>query len=373
MEKVLHVIGNLDIGGAQSSLYNIWPALATSKIYHVEFCALNALGRYGQLLQSEGAVVHNMGFKERISLEMINRLHQLVDRNNYSIVHVHLFPELYLAPLAIHSLQREIPLIYTEHSANNRRRKILFPFWFLDKLAYSRYKKIVAVGNSTFENLRIWQPGLSPKMVRIPNSVRRPKSLDKNIARMKILSELGLSQPNNKLLILFAGRLTYPKGCDLLIEALSRQELPDYLCLIAGDGPDKPALINMVNHKELGDKIRFLGFRSDVNFLLSGVDLLVVPSRWEGLPMIVLEAMAAQCPIVASAVDGTKELVQDCISAILVPPMNPDLLSQAIRKMLVDPQLRNEFAKQSSLKVENYSPHIVASKLFEIYDYVLEK
>jgi glycosyltransferase involved in cell wall biosynthesis len=368
---VLHVIGNLGLGGAQSVLYHLWPSLCKSDRYTFELCALNYMGHFGELLRSEGATVHCLECKYKYDPVAIARLRKIVLSGSYKIVHVHLFPELIIAPLAVLGIS-DIRLVYTEHLATNRRRRLGFVGRMLDRFAYRYYARIIAVNNSTYRNLITWLPELVKRTVLIPNAVnlnfikRSGKA-----ARAHLLTEFGLSSQTEAKLILFAGRLVHQKGVDILLSSLSQLKHYNYFCLIAGDGPEREKLEAMANSLGINDRVRFLGTRLDVSYLLQQVDFLILPSRYEGLPLIVLEAMAAGCPIVATKVDGTEEVLQHEVSALLVPPEDARALTEAIRRLLEDAELGRRLAGQAQRDAQMYSADRIAEQLIALYDDVL--
>ncbi|HYU35837.1 MAG TPA: glycosyltransferase family 4 protein [Thermoanaerobaculia bacterium] len=136
---------------------------------------------------------------------------------------------------------------------------------------------------------------------------------------------------------LFVGRLRIRKGVEVLLEAL--RKLPEARLLVAGDGEHRAALERRVAELSLGPAVRFLG-RCDaacVRSLLRGARALVVPSIYEGMPLVVLEAMEAGVPVIASAVSGIPEVVEDGKTGWLVPPEAPEALADALAAALADP------------------------------------
>jgi glycosyltransferase involved in cell wall biosynthesis len=173
--------------------------------------------------------------------------------------------------------------------------------------------------------------------------------------------------------MLFASRLHHQKGVDVLLSALAELKRSDYFCLIAGTGEEKGKLEAMSTSLGLTNRVRFLGFRSDVPDLLRLSDFMVLPSRYEGMPLIVLEAMAASCPIIATSVDGTAEVLRDEISALLVSPDDVSKLSKAISRYLESSSLRGAHAERARLDAEDYSADNIAQQLLCVYDKVLGK
>jgi glycosyltransferase involved in cell wall biosynthesis len=367
-EPILHVIADLGVGGAQAALYHLWPSLQRSEKYAFELCVLNSPGQFGEQLVSEGATVHCLGTKRKYEPGVILGLRRLIKRGSYKIVHAHLFPEL----AVVHAAAAGIPsvrLVFTEHSANNRRRKLGAPAKLLDKVLYNSYARVISVSSAAQGSLNRWLPGLSRRSVMIPNSVRSGG----DACELRLHPEPGIHSDDSMTLILFAGRLSHAKGADVLLVALSRVGRADYRCLIAGDGPERNQLESLTALLGLRDRVCFLGARQDVADLLSQANFLVLPSRWEGLPLIVLEAMAAGCPIIATSVDGTAEVLRNEESGLLVPPNDPIALAEAIERFLNAPSLRTRLAARAAIEVEKYLAENVAVQLFALYDEVLEE
>ncbi len=122
--------------------------------------------------------------------------------------------------------------------------------------------------------------------------------------------------------------------------ALAHARDPRLRFLVAGDGELRPAMESLVRDLGLSDVVRLLGWRRDVPDLLHAMDVFLLTSRFEGLPRSVLQAMAAGIPVVATAVDGTPEIVHDGETGLLVPPGRPDLAAQRVLELVADPALR---------------------------------
>ncbi len=122
--------------------------------------------------------------------------------------------------------------------------------------------------------------------------------------------------------LLFVGRLAAVKGLPVLFDALSMLKTPDYSLAIIGDGPDRAMLDRMAREKGLEGAVNFMGYRSqsEVAEMLKDTDILVLPSFAEGVPVVLMEAMAAEVPVVATRIAGIPELVEDRKSGILVAP-----------------------------------------------------
>ena len=143
--------------------------------------------------------------------------------------------------------------------------------------------------------------------------------------------------------VLFVGRLAAVKGVPFLLEAFAgaRAAYPDARLTLVGDGPDRAALEARASALGLTGIARFVGYRSqeEVAAMLSEADMLVLPSFAEGLPVVLMEALASRVPVIATPVAGVSELVRDGETGLLVPPGDIDGLATALNQLLGDPKL----------------------------------
>lgn len=151
--------------------------------------------------------------------------------------------------------------------------------------------------------------------------------------------------------VLAIGRLTPQKGFDLLVDAFARLGAGAYGIdlLIAGDGPERVPLEAAAKRLRVGDRVRFLGAVDETRAasLFRGACVVACPSRWEGLPLVCLEAMASGCAVVAAAVDGIPDAVSDGETGVLVPPEDPAALADALAALLADDERRRRLGERA--------------------------
>lgn len=138
-------------------------------------------------------------------------------------------------------------------------------------------------------------------------------------------------------LVLTVARLDKQKGYNYLIRAA--RVVPEATFAIVGDGPERSVLEDQVRELGLKDRVLFFGFRNDIPNWLSACHVFVLPSLYEGLPIAILEAMAAGKPVIATDIPENREVITHGMNGWLVPPQNPDALATALRAMLADPAL----------------------------------
>jgi glycosyltransferase involved in cell wall biosynthesis len=168
-------------------------------------------------------------------------------------------------------------------------------------------------------------------------------------------------------LVLVPARLDPQKGHRHLIQAAV--EVPGATFLLAGDGSERKVLNELAQSLGLGDRVVFLGYRGDIPALLAACDLVVLPSLYEGLPLSLLEAMAAGKPVIASRIGGVDELVANDENGLLVEPGDPHALAEAIRALLADPERRRRLARAGSEVVERrFSLAAASARISRIYE-----
>lgn len=173
-------------------------------------------------------------------------------------------------------------------------------------------------------------------------------------------------------IVLTAARLDEQKGLSVLLRAAA--QLPEAVFVLAGEGPERGALEAQAAALGLGERIAFLGHRSDVPQLLAACDVFALPSLFEGSSLAVLEAMAAERAVVSSSIGGTNELIADSENGSLVAPGDADALADALRRLLADAPLRTVLARQARQHVErSFAPATMAARVTGIYEELLAR
>lgn len=208
---------------------------------------------------------------------------------------------------------------------------------------------VVVVNSRQIATFAVAAEGARPEsLVHIPNGVDA-SLYTQPISRATLRAELGLSA--DALVIGSVGRLTYQKGFDVLLRALAQPGLEAVHLLLAGTGEESERLRALAHSLKIGDRVRFAGYRRDVPRWLGALDLYVHPARFEGTPNILLEAMAAACPIVATNIDGNSEILTDGQHGWLAPPDDPPALASTIRTALQQPVEAHRRARAAQERV----------------------
>jgi len=181
-----------------------------------------------------------------------------------------------------------------------------------------------------------------------------------------------LNRGTERPIVLTVARLDQQKGHTYLFEAIS--QVQDAIFVMAGNGPEKAALEAQTRKLGIDERVIFLGYRNDIPDLLASCDLFVLPSIYEGLPLTVLEAMAAGKPVVATAVGGTPEAVLDGETGFLVPPRNPPAVAKAIHIILSNPSLASKMGAAAKARVQReFSSATMVQRITQTYEEVLDR
>jgi len=312
----------------------------------------DALGSAARQLGLEAVRVEAPG---RLSLPALRPLVQLA---RGALLHAHDYKSLVLAVLA--AAVARVPVVATFHGDTGHSRSVL-AYELLARRCARWTSGVAATSEELAARIRACSSGVPVQV--IPNGLRigrRPGIAEREAAR----AQLGLS-PDAQV-VAFLGRLSAEKAPGVLLRAARNTRTT---VLFAGDGPLRSAL----EREAAGTSTRFLGFVPDVGPVLAAADVLALPSRTEGLPMAVLEAMAAGVPVVASTVGSLPEVLGEG-AGLLVPPADAAALRAALER-LTDADLRTSLATAARARVEaRYGAEAMARSYLErLYQPALER
>lgn len=267
---------------------------------------------------------------------------------NYDIVHAHLVHALYLCSLAARGLK--IKLVYTEHSTYNNRRDhfILRP---IEKWIYGRYQKIISISQQTQEALQKWLQADDNRFSVIHNGIDTKyfASIQKEVI------------PNSLIMV---SRFVASKDQGTVIRALSLLDKEVTLRLV-GDGENLEHCKQLAKACQVEDRVSFLGARTDVAELMAESYIGIQSSRWEGFGLTAVEMMAAGLPVIASDVEGLKQVVEG--AGILFPVGDEVALSELVRVILTDKEKYAIMTKLSKERAQRFDISQTVSVYSEVY------
>ncbi|RUL83113.1 glycosyltransferase [Tautonia sociabilis] len=338
------VITELDVGGAERALVSLATGLDRSR-WEPSVVALGPEGPMAQPMREQGIRVDCLGVDPRRPVRAVLRLAEVLRELRPELVQGFLFHANIASRLA--APMAGAPWVLGGIRVAERRKG-----WHL---AVDRATTRLAAGSvCVSEGVRRFTERVGRidprRLVVIPNGID-PGPIDAS----SIVDRSAIGVPADATLALFVGRLGEQKGVPTLLEAASRvvEARPDWHLAIVGDGPERDRLAGSGASARIPDgRLHWLGRRDDVPGLLKASDLLVLPSRWEGMPNVVLEAMAARRAVVATAVEGTEDLVEPGRTGWLVPPGDPAALASALIEAAADRGRLAAFGEAGRARVE---------------------
>lgn len=368
--KILQTIRQGNIGGGESHVLDLVSNLDKDRFESVVLSFTH--GPMVDKLIELGIKIHVIETTKPFNLFVWPKVKKVFDQENFDILHAHgtrAFSNTFKVAKKL-----TIPAIYTVHGwsfhadQNTFVKNIrLISENFLVKQA----DKTICVSDS---NLADGKKHFDmSRSVVIKNGINQQKFNPAGEFK-NIREELGIG--HHTLLVGFIARMTIQKDPFTFIKAVAKIPATENIkFLIVGDGDLKERTVTLSKELGVNERIIFLPFRQDIPDLLNAIDVYCLPSLWEGLSIALLEAMAMKKTIIATAVDGTKEVVQNEYNGLFIEPRNPDDLANAILKVAANKTMREALAvnafntitedfniKQMVVKIENIYSGLFAKK-----------
>ncbi len=346
--RILQVIESLKIGGAERLLSDMLPLMAE---HHQVTLLVNRDidNDFSRRVKAAGVrveVLENIGLH---SLKNIFRLRKAF--KDYDVVHVHLFPTLYWAALA--SLCSSVPLVLTEHSTSNRRRGRWY-FRPIEQFVYSRYQRVISISQQTQDALTDW--------LRISHDSSRFVVVNNGI-NLSAFSHHERQKDYPHTLVMVS-RFVASKDQMTVIRALSL--LPnDVHVIFVGDGEALIHCKDLASALGVADRTHFVGSQSDVSLWIAQADIGVQSSHWEGFGLTAVEMMAAGLPVVASSVEGLRQVVEG--AGVLFEAGNAPELANAVSQLLSDADYYKKIANQCAARSADYDIRMMVNQYLKTY------
>jgi glycosyltransferase involved in cell wall biosynthesis len=359
--KVLQLIPTLDRSGAEKQMVMLAKGLPRDR-FRVEVAALTRLGPFAAELEAAGIPVAMIGKPLKVDPIALIRLARFLKAGAYDVVQTWIFAANTYGRVA--ARLAGVPVVVVAEMAVDLWKGKLDRA--IDRRLATWCDRLVGNSQAVVEFYR--QLGVpDDRLVRIYSGAddEEPPAVDRRAVR----AEWGF-EPEAPL-VLFAGRLAEQKRVDDLLKALDllQHVQPDVRTLIVGDGPLRVPLEEAARGYHLDGRVRFPGHRDDVPRLLAAADLLVLPSAYEGLPNVVLEAMRFRKPVVATAAPGTTEVVVDGQTGYLVPVGDLIGLTRSIRDLIRDPDLARRLGEAGRARAEaHFGAEAMIARFAELYE-----
>jgi hypothetical protein len=340
--KVLHVINSLSLGGAEKMLTEILleNKKNNSNKEHSVFILNNTESFFIERLIEANIKVF---IPKRNKLSNLLYLYKTI--KSYQVIHAHLFPSLYIVAL-VSFFCRNKTYIFTEHNNYNRRRNKSY-YRFIEHLIYSRYSAIIAISDITRLSLLEWLGSkFNSKVITINNGIDLNQFSSINSLPNEHLG------PKGTFKMLMVASFTEQKDQHTIIRSLLR--LPKHVVLyLVGEGVQRSELEDLVVELSLTERVFFLGTRADIPEVMNACDLVIQSSHWEGFGLVAVEAMAAGKVIIASDVNGLKQVVEGY--GLIFDKGSNKHLSSLVISLLEDKSYMEELRKKCKKRSLDFS------------------
>jgi len=357
--KVLQLGSPIGLYGAERWILTLLKHIDPTKIE-------SSVGSFNDERQSEiplCAEASKLGFPSHIiecdgifNLSAVRNLRTHINKHKIDIIHTHGYKTDLIGRLATTGTPCKI--ISTPHGWTKQPRIKLWLYELMDRLAFPFFDVVAPLSEGILDPL-CHIPGLKKKLKLIRNGVDIDEIEDLDSISDEILS----LKRNGAFVIGYIGRLIPGKGLDILFNSLAEYAEPHWKVVILGEGEQSSELEALARSLNINDKVQFFGFRTDRLSFLKGFDVFVLPSRSEGIPRCVMEAMSAGVPVVASDIPGCRNLIDGETTGLLFELDNHKELAQSIKKLSTDVEKRENI--QSAGKVfinKNYSAATMAKE-----------
>jgi glycosyltransferase involved in cell wall biosynthesis len=325
------------VGGAEEMALNLVRHLPER--FEPIVCCINHAGPIGEEIRATGTPVAVLGLSPGVRRPFdLGGIRRYLRATQPHIVHTFLLvASLYGRFAAI--LERVPVVIGTEVNIYQSKR------WHhaLAERLLMRGTTRVIVSAESVKDFYVKQVHANPAKVDVIYNAVDWSQLETSMSREEMRASLGLA-PDAKVLGVIA-RLTEQKGHQFLFDALQRPSLADVNLLVVGDGHLREALQQAATKRGAAGRVHFLGARRDLGNLLAAMDVFVLPSLWEGVPLSLLLAMGAAVPVVSTAVAGIPEVVQDGQTGLLVRPADAQALGGALELLFGDKEMRDRISR----------------------------
>lgn len=370
MIKVLHLISGGDTGGAKTHIFNLMKGLE-GKVYAKIICFTK--NEFYDEAKNRGFDIEIFYQESRSDLSIISKLRDVVNNDGYDIVHAHGARANFISMF----LKKHInaPMITTIHSDYKLDFKDNFYKYLiytpLNKISLKRFDYYVCVSDN-FKDMLVKRGFNRDKIFVLYNGIDIDQKID-FVPKTAFFEKYKINY-NGELVVGIAARLDKVKDHETFINACNKtlEVNPDIIFLVAGDGPEKKKLEEMVKNYGIENKVFFLGFVKDKYSFFNAIDINVLTSVSESFPYVILEAALLNVPTISTRTGGIPEIIKNDETGYLFEVSDYEKLSQYILKLYEDRDLLKELGDNINNTVKkHYSHNSMSERQFEIYKSIL--
>ncbi len=322
--------------------------------------------------EEQGIVCHQIDFLRTPfspkSFDIYKQTKKLIRENHFDIIHCHTPIVSVFARLAARKVRKKgTKVFYTAHGFHFYTGASIFnwlTYYVLEKWLAPVTDTLITINLEDFERAK---KKFKAKEILYINGIGVPteKIANTEIDREAYRTEIGVG--NNDLMLFSIGELCNRKNHKTIIKALGEIEDKNVHYVIAGKGGLEEELKELVKSMNLGDRVHFLGFRKDVYALLKACDIFCFPSYQEGLPVALMEAMAAGCPCVVSKIRGNIDLIDEGKGGFLYHPDDVSGFANGIKKFVADHELVKKISHYNLEKIKDFDCKVISNRIKDSY------
>ncbi len=371
---IMQIVASLKGGAAQ---HVVWLSEELKRLGHTVTIAAPAdHSATVSRIQTAEINWNEISLDSRFPLKAFFQLRNLIRHGEFTHIHVHGHRAALITRLGYLSSMRLPPLIYTIHGYHPSH----YFNWFsrmmvnaLEQILSFQTHTFICVSTSTKVEVTKVIPWIEPRCGVIENGIQINKEIELNATVKRSEFRERHQVPENAFIIGTVARLQWQKSVDRLIHAFADyvQDYPLDRLLIVGDGPERKALERLAKELNVSGQCIFAGHQEEVFDFYAIMDLFVLPSRWEGLPLTVLEAWNAKVPVVVTDVPGSRDLVEDGKTGFLAQNSIQGLTTTMKRFRQKDEKLPTIVENAHTILREKYSIQHMAKRTEQLYQSVL--
>lgn len=366
--RVLHLRDSRGIYGAERAILTLAKHIDPTRFEFGLLCLQGQDASHGHLLSAARNLripLDIVSVNGRLDLSAMLQIRRLLKARSISILHTHDFKTTFYAFLA--SLNLPVKRVVTAHGSTRDSLRMRAYLFLDERIVYRFFDKIIAVGEAIGTDLR--RKGIRADRIQIiPNAVELPA---RDPVREETHLPPGVGERGRQPVFAVIGRLFPDKGHRYFLEAFRNlvHTDPSPRALFVGGGPLEPALRARIETLALGNHVRLCGVRSDMQGVYMETDVVVIPSLREGLPYVLLEALAHRRPVIATAVGDIPRLIRHEQTGLLVPPADVQALETAMRRLLTHPEDGVRMAQNGyRLLAQQYPVRQMVSRTEHLYE-----
>lgn len=373
--KVIHIIGGGEFGGAEQHILSLMEFFSSKPGMDAQVATFYD-GLLADTLRQRGKTVHIIPQAGRFDVKLYARLQSLFREERPDIIHTHGVRANFFSRLAGRKAKGS-HIVTTVHSILKHdypKPGEYFMAHWMERVTLSMSNHFIAVSGAVKEDLIRFGVAKN-KITVIHNGIPVESYLPSPILdeeRKKVREGWGI--PEEAILLLTVARLVPVKGLEDLIEGFSIAAKADLrlILLIVGDGPEREALERMARERGVAEKVLFAGFRQEIPAYLAAADIYLNTSISEGLPLSLMEAMAAGKPVIVTEVGGMKEMIENGRTGFFIPPKSSEEVSKRILHLAEDEMLRHTLGEKARTHaISHFSVEAMGEATYQLYQSIL--